>query len=1504
MSQKIVDAPPGKDTGANYDESSGGATQPQRRSWMTRGFVGFMAALLAVISVLGAPALQPRANAQLGAAAGVAGLIAGAKTAQEICDAVYGKDSGGIRGCLEKFGDDIKEGSDKFKDFQKCMESELKKPADEQSGDRPSSTETPSGGDGGDNAEDKDKDPKKSALETCIDKAKEDDKDKEKDQPEAPPNLSLYRMGSALTAFYANNLIPGGADSVGGDSSSSDSADSQSGDDKNEDSEAGKGLEAWKSLLGNPGTAGAFLAAPNSDFQESYKWLFGAGGGVNDATLSYDSVARDDQGGSGSTGIAGMANAVGGNGGAPDAGVAPYGQFGATLAGLGFDSTQSKGSASAAVGSVGGVLMMAAYVAAGAVDTVFDTLIELLQTLNPFRLITGNLTEHSGAKFDSGMPSAAEGENGAFEDLRNFIGDMYAGFVDLGWLVTVPIFMGFTIMAILMSRRYNAGDGLKKLGLRMLFIGLGVPLLGVTYTGALESMQGASGNSAKANAAKIVMSTYVDFEGWSNTRLTIPNVKSQDESFAWDITNNTPDEKSQARVRSTALGINGLVAKSQNEDGLARVLDDGNSRGVNAQSDSDKNWASSQISERGNRGLDNASAKVGYERTLDMLRRYVANQKVSSSDYEGRVKGAIQKWASAGGTENNDRNDAARSWVEDYTNSDSLNSMDKDSINEMANPLLQVGGKAALNSSSDGHFVRFRNATGDADANPGQCAPHQLFANVNDVPKNTDSFAHCNLSPLTMYNYLNTSFGPTSMRMFSPDNSTSNYQREEHNSVTPVGSGLMQYVYWFSAMTLLVSFAIIGFLYALTMVFNSIKRGIQLIAAIPFGLMGFVAGIAKAVIYTIAMFLEIFLTLFTYKVVQEFMMAIPSLIEKPLVDNLSENNEHAKAGVFGILGGAAALGVDNPATIVLVVTLVSSIGIIIFTLMAIKLRSSITSAMEEAVTNAINKIVGTGVSSGRSHGPNGLQQGLARGVGLGATHAMMNGGGGDAGDVSADKADVANASNSAGGGNGAAAVPAAFAAGGLGGTALGDGIGGDGADGIADADSVGAEGAEIQNASYSGDGGAIVDGDQVGGGQDYDIDGDGGIVDADGQPAMIGEGEDTRQATINDVADFDPATGQLLGPDGQPVLSENGQPITQSDIHGINKNGSLTDAEGAPILDSNGSEIKAQNISNPDGLGGQGGDVDTSHSADSDQAIADQLANNGGLDYSGAADSSDGLPATSVSSEGANISGNAVGDSVPVASTGGVSGINHATDGVTQAAEKFASSDAAAGTGAGAIAGAIAGHGGAKSLSDNMRTMTGQLDNQMAQIKQSQAGHSTVDNLSHAIRGEVPQAGAPTSGGQSQPVSHGANYNNVASTHDVPQRSVAGGNNDALRMVAAGAAGSMVTRSVSNFGHSQSRTMNEAVTGGRNQQGSPQSGGGQSARNTARHGRKRSGMSVAGGQAAGVAAQSMVLGQHSGAGQHTGQSGQGTARRHYGMERGNGIDKPGGDGSTGSTSSV
>lgn len=203
----------------------------------------------------------------------------------------------------------------------------------------------------------------------------------------------------------------------------------------------------------------------------------------------------------------------------------------------------------------------------------------------------------------------------------------------------------------------------------------------------------------------------------------------------------------------------------------------------------------------------------------------------------------------------------------------------------------------------------------------------------------------CNLSPLAAYNYLNTGFSPSSLSMYSSNNATSGFTRENHMAVSQVGTGPAKFMYWSNAATVLGSIVLLGFWYAIGMLVGSVKRIFGLVAAVPFATLGAMAAIAKVIVYSMALVLEVLVTLFVYQFVSEFLISVPDIMAGPVSSFMSP----------GGLWGSAALG----GIIVVILTLISSLLIMGITFALLRVRKTVLQAMDEVVTKLVDKFLET-----------------------------------------------------------------------------------------------------------------------------------------------------------------------------------------------------------------------------------------------------------------------------------------------------------------------------------------------------------------------------------------------------------------------------------------------------------------------------------------------------------------------------------------------------------------
>lgn len=940
----------------------------------------------------------------------------------------------------------------------------------------------------------------------CFYDAKNEETRKEQNLDKAP-DYSMYRMASAMASFYSNGRAATAGIEEGDGNEFTDVEDA--------------GLGAWGGVLNKAANGGDVLGYTDPKHNEDSGWFFGTGDANNQKTYSYDSLASHSF-----------------------VGPHHYAIFGATLNGLGLDGSAAQDSATDVAQRKGmGYSIMAVYMISGGIDLVFNSVLKILTTINPFRLLVTPASQNTNATFTEGMAGGQTTAGTPFEGMTDFFTQIYDWAVDIGWLVVIPVSIGFTMMGILMMRRMDKGSAIKKVAIRVIYGVVGLPLLGVTYTGALDSLLSAGGSAgASSNATKIVLSTYVDFQSWAEkTRLQVPGIVGKTGVISWDGEVQAPTSQALRTVRNTTLEINASSNEylSTFSSGSAFDLNLSGGTGWLTKMSDPTSGDITYVTGGGTAAAANSASTI-FSTTVDMLTRYIENESLSSGSFETSIRSSMEDLAKYNPGVASD----VMSWVTDYNTESSVAEKTSEDLAEEKNPILAVHDSAGLRGlatgptgqnlkfESGGATTSCNNSTVSAISGTGSLGGE--FVGLLDG----DLRSYCNLSPLTMYNYLNTSFNPSDAGVYSASTSTSTYSRASHNSVNLIGTGAMSIVYWFSAISLMGSFIVIGIGYAGAMLFNSIRRSISLIGAVPFAAMGFIAGVAKVIVYTVAMFIEIIGTIFLYQLITKFLMAVPALFEQPLTKVLDGvESDAVVAGGMGLVGIALS-AIDNWAVAAMVITIVASLGVIVFTIIAMKVRSSLVSGVDEAVTSVVNRFLDTQVSSaGATSGDGMMRRAAATGVGIGATHALLrsdDGGGSDSGSGSGGGADGAGSGSSK---FGDFAKTGLATAGILGGAAGAGWLAKEGIDQAAEG-IMGGDG----DGSFAAGGDATVDADATAGSASGTVDGD-----------YVADGDTTASADAN--ADFVDGSGQAAFSNA----------AYSADGAALDGEGAIVDAQGNPL---------------------------------------------------------------------------------------------------------------------------------------------------------------------------------------------------------------------------------------------------------------------------------------------------------------------------------------------------
>lgn len=687
--------------------------------------------------------------------------------------------------------------------------------------------------------------------------------------------------------------------------------------------------EGWTDIAASASTGGDLLGYGDENISSASGWLISKTTGASNV-VGYDSLrAKDSEG-------------------ASYKGVLEYTQYGALLNALGLDSTSTGLSLHLTNVFFGGIMIML-YLLAGGIDTIFSAVVWILDTLNPFRAFYTGVSKASAAMAD-GM-TGGQGVPEWMKSLDTWFSGWYQALVNLSWTVLTPLFLFTFLLSALMWKKGQALSGLKKLLVRVLFLAFGLPLIGSLYTASLSVMKDATAG-AGMGATRVVLSTFVDFETWAKiNRLAVPDGAE----LSWDVGKQAPTGASVNHLRQTSVAINKLANPA-----FQNIADINVSQLGSVSTDATAEDA----------GSGNLSA-LAYTGTMDMLLRYMRSDVYESSDFETAAKARL----SANAGQSDETGALARSCATTWFNVQTDGSTKPDGQADGKCSKLKASENPVLTTSGRGLYVQsygeLRTFKTDASPRPGAF-----------VLMNGGSAENANLSPLAMYNYLNTSFDKNALTVYSSSNAVSKATREYHGSVNLVGSSGVNWLYWLNSSVTLLCFVVLGFGYAFGMLTGAIKNSLHIVTAVPFATIGSLAGIAKVLIYTFTMITEIIGTMFIYRLVQEIIVSVPSIFEGGL--------EH----MYNSLGGFGDF-LRNSGYVTLFTAIVSTVVLLILTAKMMRFRGAFVKGLNEAVTKIVDKFLDTNVlppSSGGKMMP--ALAGVGAGVGSAAANRLMSGRGG------------------------------------------------------------------------------------------------------------------------------------------------------------------------------------------------------------------------------------------------------------------------------------------------------------------------------------------------------------------------------------------------------------------------------------------------------------------------------------------------------------------------------
>lgn len=639
-----------------------------------------------------------------------------------------------------------------------------------------------------------------------------------------------------------------------------------------------------------------------------------------------------------------------------------YAGYGYALTESGIDEPVIIGQTADDKRNIIGPIVLIVFLLCMALPKFFELVLTFLSVANPFKLFLGSGSVlysivpsiSANAEFDVGSSSAVRSAMAtALTSLADTVTGLYNVLYRLSFFAVIPIMIGVALFSWLVLRQ-KTGTVFKKLITRIVFIGLGVPLLLACYTAAIDSVKDFTINTSTGTPISVISVTFCDYGAWalgaeggSCVGVALPAGAllevDQSDTEEWHYNNNasTSDRKLVALINDQASNhvLNGGTGLSSSMSATDMANDD----------------IYLMQSVAGGASEDKTQA------VINLLQRYTKGEYITAANYATKVnnrfnrKGISDRRAYMNGFNlSNDWKDfdPSKAVAFKYESNDGTSfavDVDEATAKAFARERMKVNGvnpaglanlcRTGINSGfTPGHYAG--NASSSRDFSP--------------------------FPSMAIYNLLSSTFSDTAVTAYSTAATSTNQVQLAHYSVSIAGKGYLELAYVFDAVAIMACLMVLGYGYGFALLFACFKALIQIFPKVLTGMVGSIRGIAGSIVLVAALIIEILGTCIMYALGSLFIGSIYQLIEQPIATLLG-------AGLLNLPAQAAAL-----------VTVVAS-TVIIFKLTQTLLtyRTAVVKSISEAATSFVNKFLETNVTSPNLEGMDGRTvAGAALGAGM------------------------------------------------------------------------------------------------------------------------------------------------------------------------------------------------------------------------------------------------------------------------------------------------------------------------------------------------------------------------------------------------------------------------------------------------------------------------------------------------------------------------------------------
>lgn len=628
-----------------------------------------------------------------------------------------------------------------------------------------------------------------------------------------------------------------------------------------------------------------------------------------------------------------------------------YLRYGYLLNDLGFDSTAPDGDNGMRSGI--GLAFQGIHAGAAIVPQAFNLFLNVLDFLNPFRFLMGtkdesNIHEFGNQNFDQDEweevtgwdPSKLEGDDELsshlqfdqdelgnwnkvtggnatattiLEKLTGFISECYDFFEELGLGVILPFMIAVVLFIVLATRRQDKHKAILALVYRFVFIAIGIPLLGMLYTSALNAVKDANMSYSNIPAVSTLAgATFVDFESWVNAGRLAP---LRNGGFMSEISEESSGSKSSSgsastasfrMARETAFDLNkanGLIAADAQNPINTMTVGSGPDAATVSRVD-DEIWNSTGAYKEP-KSEDNIVAMINTYRSGS---RYQASawQTGVNSVFSNHYSDQLGSTPSTGDAASNNYGtiygmygeaDAGSDWMdrEVQDNSKIFHGQSYDVSGSWAGKNFNIFSNGSLSTGTDTKMLSYSIDGGFSGFKTGNVSDKDDMSNTMLNPQYKGG-----LSTMSMYNYLLTKFTDSDVKVYSSAKASSEFTKESHFAVNLVGSGAIQVGYALNLLAVCGVLIIIALFYGVGMVINNVKRSLHFFTAIPGAMLGALRSIVQVITYVLIMIFEILCTAFMYTFVTQLIIGFATIIEGEVTDAVADASS-ATVNLGGLL---------------------------------------------------------------------------------------------------------------------------------------------------------------------------------------------------------------------------------------------------------------------------------------------------------------------------------------------------------------------------------------------------------------------------------------------------------------------------------------------------------------------------------------------------------------------------------------------------------------------------